>query len=353
MVLGALVDFVVYKPNAKQENRGKTVIDKTSSHVSDETLAAICKQALVSEADAILNFSERLGDEFAKSLRLIEQSTGPLVVVGIGKSGHIARKISSSFSSIGKLSLFLHAAEANHGDLGQIRDDSVVLLISNSGETPELFQTMRFCLDHQVPMIALTSDPNSTLGTSADVVIAYGKLVEVCPNGLAPTTTTTLSLAIGDALVVGLTNLLGSQPDDFRKFHPGGNLGTKLLKVKDLMHQGEALPIVAPHTPMSEVIITMTEKSLGMAIVVENNRIIGVISDGDLRRNAKEIWDLTAKQVCSFHPVTITDDLYASKALEIMSNRPKPITCCVVSDNNNRPIGALHVHDCLRAGVIS
>lgn len=322
------------------------------SSVSDETLTAICKQALISEADAILNFSDQLGDHFAKALRLIETSTGPLVIVGIGKSGHIARKVSSSFSSIGKLSVFLHAAEANHGDLGQIGADSVVLLLSNSGETTELFQTISFCKTQNVPMIAITSDPKSTLGKNADVVIAYGKLVEVCPNGLAPTTTTTLSLAIGDALVVGLANMIGSAPEDFHRFHPGGRLGTQLLKVQDLMHQGEALPLVSPDTKMSDVVIVMSEKSFGMAIVVEDHgRIIGAISDGDLRRNVANLWDLRALEVCNSSPMTVSKDLLASEALNQMTNRPRPITCCVVADAQNFPIGVLHVHDCLRAGV--
>lgn len=325
--------------------------EKHLGSVSDETLTAICKQALISEADAILNFSDQLGDHLAKALRLIEASTGPLVIVGIGKSGHIARKVSSSFSSIGKLSVFLHAAEANHGDLGQIGADSVVLLLSNSGETTELFQTINFCKTQNVPMIAITSDPKSTLGKNADVVIAYGKLVEVCPNGLAPTTTTTLSLAIGDALVVGLANMIGSAPEDFHRFHPGGRLGTQLLKVKDLMHQGDALPLVSPDTPMSDVVIIMSEKSFGMAIVVDRGKIVGAISDGDLRRNVSKLWDLRASEVCSNNPMTVTKDLFASEALMEMTNRPRPITCCVVADEHNYPIGVLHVHDCLRAGV--
>lgn len=328
------------------------MIDQFKSSISDETLTAICKQALVSEADAILNFSDQLGDQFAKALRLIEQSTGPLVIVGIGKSGHVARKVSSSFASIGKLSIFLHAAEANHGDLGQIGADSVVLLLSNSGETTELFQTISFCKHQQVPMIAITSDRKSTLGKSADVVIAYGKLVEVCPNGLAPTTTTTLSLAIGDALVVGLANMIGSAPEDFHRLHPGGRLGTQLLKVRDLMHSGEdVLPVVAPNTPMSDVVIIMSEKSFGVAIVVEHGRIVGAISDGDLRRNVANLWDLKASEVCNLNPMTVGEDLLASEALNQMTNRPRPITCCVVADDNHAPIGVLHVHDCLRAGV--
>lgn len=327
------------------------VTDNLISHISDEGMRNICKDALVSEANAILDFSETCKDELLDAIKLIEKSTGPLVVVGIGKSGHVARKISSSFSSIGKLSLFLHAAEASHGDLGQIGKDSVVLTLSNSGETSELFQVMSYCLGNDIPMIAITRDAQSTLGRSAAVTIAYGKLTEVCPNGLAPTTSTTLTLAIGDALMVGVTHALGSAPEDFHKLHPGGNLGTKFLKVSDLMHGGDALPIVAPDTPMSEVVIKISEKSFGIAVVVDGDEIKGVISDGDLRRNAKDLWSLKAVEVCSANPVTIQADHYAEKALELMTNHK--ITCCVVADENQSLKGILHIHDCLRAGVTS
>lgn len=328
-----------------------SVTDNLKSLVSDEEMREICKDALVSEANAILDFSNTCEDELIDAIKLIQNSTGPLVVVGIGKSGHVARKISSSFSSIGKLSLFLHAAEASHGDLGQIGKDSVVLTLSNSGETTELFQVMSYCLGNDIPMIAITRDAQSTLGRSAAVTIAYGKLAEVCPNGLAPTTSTTLTLAIGDALMVGVTHAFGFAPEDFHKLHPGGSLGTKFLKVSDLMHDGDALPVVAPDTPMSEVVIKISEKSFGIAVVVEDNEIKGVISDGDLRRNAKDLWSLKALEVCSPNPVTIQSDLYAEKALELMTSRK--ITCCVVADKDNALDGILHIHDCLRAGVSS
>lgn len=325
------------------------MIDKKYMSVSDEETLEICRQAIVSEADALLDFSKKVDGGFLEALELIRKSSGPLIVVGIGKSGIIARKISSSFSSIGQPSLFLHAAEASHGDLGQINKDSVVLTLSNSGETPELFQVMSFCMTHDIPMISITGHANSTLGRNSTVTIAYGELVEVCPNGLAPTTTTTLSLAIGDALVVGLINLIGSEPEDFHKFHPGGKLGSKFLKVVDLMHVGDALPIVAPETPMSEAVITISEKSFGVAVVSEDGKIKGIISDGDLRRHAGNLWNSTAAEVASKTPVTILQDVYAAKALELMTQ--KAITCCLVKDDDDKLIGLLHIHDCLRAGV--
>lgn len=325
------------------------MIDNKNIEVSDEEILNICRDAIVSEADALSEFSNKVDGTFLKALHLIKDSDGPLVVVGIGKSGLIARKISSSFSSIGQPSLFLHAAEASHGDLGQISRNSVVLALSNSGETSELAQVMSFCLQYDIPIISITANPTSTLAKSSRVAITYGKQVEVCPNGLAPTTTTTLSLAIGDALVVGLINMIGSEPEDFHKFHPGGKLGAKFLKVKDLMHVGGAMPIVKPDTPMSEVVITISEKSLGMAVVIDDNKIHGVISDGDLRRNAKDLWNLSASEVCSQNPITINAEQYAGSALELMYS--KAITCCIVADQSEELIGVLHIHDCLRAGV--
>lgn len=328
-----------------------SVINQENIGISDENILEICKQAIVSEANALMDFSVKVDDAFLKALHLIKDAKGPLVVVGIGKSGLVARKISSSFSSIGQPSLFLHAAEASHGDMGQISKDSVVLALSNSGETSELFQVMSFCLNYDIPMISITANADSTLAKSSTVAITYGKLVEVCPNGLAPTTTTTLSLAIGDALVVGLINMIGTEPEDFHKYHPGGKLGAKFLKVGELMHAGAALPIVTPETPMSEVVITISEKSLGIAVVVEDGFIKGVISDGDLRRNAKDLWNLTAAQVCSANPITTRKDAYATKALELMSERA--ITCCIVANDDNQLVGVIHIHDCLRAGVIA
>ena len=327
------------------------VIDSKMIDVSDEDILKICRDAIVSEANALLDFSKKIDDKILKSLHLIKNSSGPLVVVGIGKSGLVARKISSSFSSIGQPSLFLHAAEASHGDLGQISKDSVVLALSNSGETSELFQVMSFCLEYDIPIISITANDDSTLAKSSEIAITYGKLEEVCPNGLAPTTTTTLSLAIGDALVVGLINMIVSEPEDFHKYHPGGKLGAKFLKVADLMHVDGALPIVSLDTPMSDVVITISEKSLGMAVVIENGKIHGVISDGDLRRNAKNLWNLNASQVCSVNPITVNAAQYATQALQLMNSRE--ITCCIVANDGNELSGVLHIHDCLRAGVTS
>lgn len=323
------------------ERRGEAV------ELSD--LAGICAHSIKQESEALAEFAAGLGDEFLSALKILHASGPPLVVAGIGKSGHIARKIASTFSSIGKPAIFVHAAEASHGDLGVIQEDSTVLILSNSGETSELSDLIHYCKTHQIKMVALTAYADSTLARNATATIAYGKVKEVCPNGLAPTTSTTLSLAIGDALAVGLTYMLGTAPEDFRRYHPGGKLGSKLLRVADLMHQGEALPIVAPDASMAEAVVVMSEKSFGVAIVVENDRIFGVITDGDMRRNASRLWHCKAADIATRNPILVREGQLADDAVKLMTG--KGITACLVGDEDQRVVGLLHIHDCLRAGV--
>lgn len=312
-------------------------------------LVTICRDAIVAEAGALFNFAERLGPEFVAALNIIHDSTSPLIVAGIGKSGHIAKKIASTFSSIGKPSVFVHAAEASHGDLGVIQKSSAVLILSNSGETSELSDLIHYCKVHGINTVALTANADSTLARNSTAAITYGKVQEVCPNGLAPTTSTTLSLAIGDALAVGLTHMLGTAPEDFRRYHPGGKLGAKLLSVGDLMHCGDALPIVAPDTPMAEAVVVMSEKSFGIVVIMENGRICGVITDGDMRRNVSRLWHSNAADIATQHPVLVRQEWLAADAVELMT--AKGITACLVEDAAGGLIGLLHIHDCLRAGV--
>ena len=312
-------------------------------------LVTICRDAIVAEAGALFDYAERLGADFVEALHIIHDSTGPLIVAGIGKSGHIAKKIASTFSSIGKPSVFVHAAEASHGDLGVIQTDSAVLILSNSGETSELSDLIHYCKVHGIKTVALTAVADSTLARNVTATIAYGRVQEVCPNGLAPTTSTTLTLAIGDALAVGLTHLLGTAPEDFRRFHPGGKLGTKLLSVADLMHGGDAMPIVTPDTPMAEAVVVMSEKSFGLLIVMEGDRLRGVITDGDMRRNVSRLWHSTAADIATPHPVMVRGDWLAEDAVELMTARG--ITACLVENDADRLIGLLHIHDCLKAGV--
>lgn len=317
--------------------------------LDDAALAEACTRALRDEAAAVTAYADRGGAAMARAVRLIHGSTGPLIVAGIGKSGHIAGKIASTFRSIGKAAIFLHPAEASHGDLGLVTRGSVLLILSNSGETTELSDLIHYAREHGNAIVALTASEETTLARAAEVAIAYGVVSEVCPNGLAPTTSTTLSLAIGDALAVGVTHLLGTAAEDFRRYHPGGKLGTMLLTVGDLMHAGDALPVVAPDAEMSETVVVMSEKAFGVAIVAEEGRVAGIITDGDMRRHAKELWSSRAGDIATPNPVTVGPGMRASEALALMTARK--ITACLVTGNDRQLLGLLHIHDVLRAGV--
>jgi len=316
--------------------------------MDDEALGAACVTALRGEAAAIEAYAAQGGAAMAEAVRLIHQARGPLIVAGIGKSGHIAGKLASTFRSIGKAAIFLHPAEASHGDLGLVTRDSVLLILSNTGETSELSDLLHFARVHGNPIVALTGVENSTLAKAAAVTIAYGKVTEVCANGLAPTTSTTLALAIGDALAVGVTHLLGTAAEDFRRYHPGGKLGAMLLTVEDLMHQGDDLPVVAPDLPMVDTMMVMSAKALGLAVVVEGGQVAGIITDGDLRRNAAQLMDLKAGEIATANPVSVRRSARAAEALDVMTQRK--ITAVLVMEDG-RLDGILKVQDVLRAGV--
>lgn len=318
--------------------------------IEDAALDALCRAALLAEAEAIRGFAAGQGPAMVGAIRLIHRSEGPLIVAGIGKSGHIAGKIASTFRSLGKAAIFLHPAEASHGDLGLVGNGCVILVLSNSGETTELSDLLHYAQAHGNPIVALTASETSTLARAAAVTIAHGKVAEVDPNGLAPTTSTTLSLAIGDALAVGVTRLLGTQPEDFRRYHPGGKLGATLLTVADLMHRGAALPVVSPDESMAETVVTMTEKALGVAIVTEGGRVQGIITDGDMRRHADRLWTSTAGEIATKSPISVSPAMRAVDALALMTERK--ITTCLVSGEDGTLEGLLHMHDVLRAGVV-
>ncbi|KJZ21286.1 hypothetical protein TW80_00995 [Loktanella sp. S4079] len=310
----------------------------------------VVQKSLRTEARALLALADNPPESMHAAVEMIYSATGPVVVAGVGKSGHIGRKIASTFRSLGRQSVFLHAAEASHGDLGIIHDDSVVLVLSNSGETTELGDMLTYCREYKIPVIGITATNDSTLGKASDIVIAHGRVEEACVNGLAPTTSTTIALAIGDAIAVGVSHLSKTQPQDFRRYHPGGKLGARLLTVGDLMHHGDALPIVDPDLPMQEVVITMSEKGFGAAIVCNaDGTIKGLITDGDMRRNVSRLWASCARDIIAGKPKTMTADEPASSALQFMSS--KSITAVVIVDEADRLCGLLHIHDCLRAGV--
>ena len=317
---------------------------------------AAARKALLTEAEGlqqlIAALEGPLGDGFARAVELIRKSKGRVVLAGMGKSGHIARKIAATLASTGTPASFVHPAEASHGDLGMITGDDVVIMISNSGESPELRDILTYSRRFAVPLIAVTAAPDSTLGKEADIVLPLPRAREACPNGLAPTTSTLLQLALGDALAIALLEDKGFSAHDFRKFHPGGKLGAQLKHVRDLMRQREELPLGTADMAMADVLIAMTARSYGcFGVVDEEGRLIGIITDGDLRRNmSANLLDRAAGAVMTRTPKTITSDALASEALEQLNSLK--ITSLFVIDGGERPVGLIHIHDLLRAGLI-
>ena len=306
------------------------------------------REVLRTEAAALTALAEAMPAAFPEVVDLIEGARGRVIVSGIGKSGHIARKIAATFASTGTPALFVHPAEASHGDLGMIGAGDVVILISNSGETAELRDILGHTRRFAVPMVAVCSRADSTLARAADHLLLLPRLPEACGIGMVPTTSTTLTLALGDALAVALLRRRGFRAEDFGVFHPGGKLGAQMARVESLMH-AERLPLVASGTAMSDALLTMTSGGFGIAIVTEGDRLAGIVTDGDLRRNMTGLLDRSADQVATRDPVTVAPDLLAAKALAIMNARK--INVLPVCDEENRPVGILHIHDLLRAGV--
>jgi arabinose-5-phosphate isomerase len=307
-------------------------------------------RVLREEAVALAAFAERAG-ACARAAVLIHETTGPLIVAGIGKSGLVGRKIASTFRSLGKPAVFLHAAEASHGDLGLLQKGCAALVLSNSGETTELSDVLHFCRSQEIPVVGVTGRGDSALARASDVAVDYGPVREACRNQLAPTTSTTLMLAIGDALSVAVSELMGAAPEDFRRFHPGGRLGARLLTVGQIMRTGDALPLVDPEASMSDLVVMMSEKSLGVAVLSREGEIAGIITDGDLRRNAGRLWDVRPAEIATRDPVRVAPDMLVTDAMELMSRRK--ITACLVADETGRLAGILHIHDCIRSGAAS
>lgn len=321
----------------------------THLFLSAQAINLIGARVLRSEGEALVNFADSLTSSFHLAIKKMLHCEGRVIVSGIGKSGHVARKISSTLASTGTPSFYVHPSEASHGDLGMIRPEDVCILISNSGETSELGDIIAHTRRFAIPMIAITKKPKSALGSASDVVLPLPDVPEACLIGMAPTTSTTLSLALGDALAIALMELRDFKPENFRTYHPGGKLGAQLTKVSQLMHSGDSVPVVLAKTFMSEVILTMTSKGFGIAGVVENGALIGVVSDGDLRRNLVGLMEKTAGEVATPNPVTIRSYSLAEEALRVMNT--KSIGALLVVDDTNAPIGVLNIHDCLRAGV--
>lgn len=317
--------------------------------LSVKNINAIASRVILIEADALHQMAGDLPVDFAGAVEAILQIKGRMIVSGVGKSGHIGNKIAATLASTGTPASFVHATEASHGDLGMVTAEDFCLLISNSGETSELRDIVAHTRRFNIPMAAISSKWDSTLMQTADYKLTLTTAPEACLIGMAPTTSTTLTLALGDALAVALMERRDFQPKDFKVFHPGGKLGAQMATVAQLMHYGDALPIVDHATPMQDVLITMTSKGFGIAVVFKEGALLGVITDGDLRRHMDTLMQATAGEIAGQNPVMVTPSMFAAEALNIM-NMTK-ISVLLVVDDSNMPIGVLHIHDLLRAGV--
>lgn len=331
---------------------------KTTRVPPAEDLAR-ARRVLAIEAAALNELGRTLDESFARAIDILLAVRGRVIVSGMGKSGHVGRKIAATLASTGTPALFVHPAEASHGDMGAITQDDALVVLSNSGETRELSDLVTHARRFSIPLIGIASQLQSTLIQAANVGLVLPKAPEACPMGLAPTTSTTMMLALGDALAVALMERRGFTADQYRVLHPGGELGRALIRVQDLMHTGAELPLVEPDRPMRDVLIEMTSKRFGCAGVVDGKGgLLGIITDGDLRRHmADGLLDRPARAIMTASPRIIRAGALAAEAVAIMNAPERPIMCLfVVADGaptkpRPKPVGILHMHDCLRAGL--
>lgn len=329
-------------------------IANTTGTASSPAIAEAIRTIRVEKAglDALeAAFSAELGQNFALAIEAILATDGRVIVSGMGKSGHVGRKIAATLASTGTPAHFVHPAEASHGDLGMVQPEDVILALSWSGETAELAAIIGHAKRFRVTLIGLTSRSDSALGREADICLNLPKTEEACPNGLAPTTSTTMQMAMGDALAVALLAARGFTRQDFLVFHPGGKLGAQLRTVASIMHRDERLPVVHENTALPGIIQVISEKGFGCALVLAADGVLaGVVTDGDLRRSmGKDNTGVVARDIMTRQPRTILPDALAAEALELV-NRSK-ITALVVVDADRKPVGLVHVHDLLRLGV--
>lgn len=330
-----------------------TPIDGGKS-LSGKTLSSVLRTLSV-EAKGLVELKARihedLGQAIIEAVKKIKSANGRIIVTGVGKSGHIGQKIAATFASTGTPAFFVHPTEAAHGDLGMITQDDVILAMSWSGETAELKGIITYARRFRVALISITSNRESALGAQSDIVLELPKADEACPHGLAPTTSTTMQLALGDCLAVALLEAKGFTAQDFKTFHPGGSLGASLKYVTDIMHKGDAMPLLAADAAMSEALVVMTSKSFGcVGIVDDDGALIGVVTDGDLRRHmGQDLLLAKTHDIMTKAPKTAPKTMLASAALEMIN--AARITALFVVDNE-KPIGIVHVHDLLRAGVV-
>ncbi len=310
------------------------------------------REVLRAEADALAQLEAALDDSFSAAVSLLEATKGRIVVTGMGKSGHMARKIAATLSATGSPAIFIHPAEAAHGDLGMVQTGDTLIVLSNSGATPELTPVMAHCRNLRIRIIGVASRIDSPVMQASDVRLLLPPVREACPANVAPTTSTVMMLALGDALAMALMDVRGIARDSIKRLHPGGAIGLRLTAVKDMMHGGASLPVVRPETPMRDVIMTMTSMGFGAAGVVDyHGRLVGVITDGDLRRHVGDLGDGTAADVMTTNPKTVPPDTLAEDALMVMNDNKITTVFVMEEDRPDFPAGIVHIHDFVRYGL--
>jgi arabinose-5-phosphate isomerase len=318
--------------------------------MSDFDAVAVGRRVLGEEAHALGLMAQSLGEEFRAAVDLIGEASGRIILTGVGKSGHVGRKIAATLASTGTSALFVHATEASHGDLGMIGPGDVILALSKTGETRELADTIAYAKRFGIPLIAMTASATSALGRASDILLLLPEVAEAADVLNAPTTSTTLQIALGDALAVALVERHGFTPQEFGQFHPGGKLGAMLRTVAELMHGAAELPLVDPAAPMSSALLQMSEKRFGcVGVAGADGKLLGLITDGDLRRHMDGLMGHSAGEVMTRDPLTVPPGLLASEALKRMND--SRVTVLFVVDDA-KPVGIVHVHDLLRAGVV-
>jgi arabinose-5-phosphate isomerase len=322
--------------------------------VTGETAAAdlaAARRVLTTASAALNTLADTLDGDFTRAIGLMLASKGRIIVSGMGKSGHVARKIAATLSSTGTPAYFVHPAEASHGDMGAVTRADVLLLLSWGGETAELSDLLTYAKRHRIPVIAIGANPDSTLIKAADVALLLPHAPEACPMGMAPTTSTTMMLSLGDALAVALMERKGFSPDQYRDFHPGGSLGRALVRVSDLMHAGSDIPLAREATIVPDLLLTMASGRLGcVGVVGDAGALVGIVTDGDIRRHLDGIERRTAAQVMTRNPKIAHPGQLAAEALALMTEN-KITQLFVLEEGSAAPLGVLHIHDCLRAGI--